>query len=394
MVKWLRILMAVSLTMMVSMGSALAAKPVVYLQPICTYDNSINNIHLDEADRRQLDSMIKAKLHKMASDDDLPYELREVTSVGHHSSDELLVEEDKIFLYPTVMVSASIDTANNNTMDTAYTSTVIAGLSLVFCMPEENLDIGRVGSEGNTVSLRLLGIVPMAEAETIGIPTYDSQKNVWRNLRKEPIPQEEKERKIVSMVRQMLKEDISFSNIRSNLRDDKAKLGMETYQVVNVGMTSQIAQDLFPGREAEELKFLVGYCYTAAYQKKTKRVVYPPAVGSNALTDKMVDAAYKISLDSINGRVDVAMSNPKHTIKLNISGMASDTVESGGDIYTFLHKVWLAKSPVEGEEKAELSRLSERTVKLPPGTSTDYDDKMIYSALLMGLAQELGSQES
>lgn len=391
--RWLKLILAVTLMMFIPAAIAKAAKPVVYLQPICTYDNSINNIQLDETHRRQLDSMIKTKLRQMAADGDLPYELREVAASDHHSSDEHLVEEDKIFLYPAVIVSSSIDTANNNTLETAYTSTVIAGVSLLFCMPEENLNLDRVGREGNTVSLRLLGIVPLAEAETIGIPTYDSKKDVWRNLRREPISQTEKADRVISLVKQMLKEDISFSNIKSNLKDDKAKLGNDTYQVVNVGMSSKIAQEMFPGQEAEELKFLVGYYFTAAYQKKTKRVVYPPAVGSNPLADKIVDAAYKISLDSINGRVDVAMSNPKHPIRLDISGMGSETVESGDYVYTFLHKVWLAKSPVEGDEKAELSRLSQRTVKLPPGTSTDYDDKMVYSALLLGLAQELGGQK-
>lgn len=385
------LLMAVMIIL--STGTALAAKPVVYLQPICTYNSSINNIQLDNTDRRELDRMIKDKLTRMAKDGDLPYELREITATEHHSSNEHQVAEDKIFLYPTLMVSTSIDTANNNTLETAYTSTVIAGISLLFCMPEENLDYAKVGSEGNTVSLRLLGIVPLVDAETIGLPTFDAKTNKWHNVRSEAISNSEKTRKVMSLVRNMLKEDISFSNIKGNLKDDKAKLGMETYQVVNVGMSSKVAQEMFSGRQGEELKFLVGYYYTAAYQKKTKRVVYPPAVRDNRLADKMVDAAYKISLDSVNGRVDVSMSNPKHPIKLDISGMANDTVESGGNVYTFLHKVWLAKSPVEGSEKAELSRLNERTVKLPEGVTTDYDDKMVYSALLMGLAQELGSQK-
>ena len=392
MARWLLSLVTMLMIFMPA-GMGLAAKPIVYLQPICTYYSSINNIHLDGTDKRQLDSMIKAKLKQMEADGDLPYELQELVAAEHHSTHEHLVEDDRIFLYPAIMVSSSIDTANNNTLDTAYTSTVIAGISLLFCMPEENLDIDRVTDEGNTVSLRLLGIVPMVESETIGIPVYDSSKNTWLNMRKEPVSSIEKERKVVSLVKKMLKEDISFSNIKANLKDDKAKLGMETYQVMDVGMSSQAAQSMFAGKSAEEIKFLVGYNFTAAYQKRTKRVVYPPAVGSNALADKMLDAAYKISLDSVNGRVNVSMSNPKHPIRLDISGMASDTVASGDNVYTFLHKVWLSKSPVEGSEKGELSRLNERTVKLPKGTTADYDDKMVYCAMLMGLAQELGSQK-
>ncbi len=387
------ILMSMTVMILMTTGIAAAEKPVVYLQPVCTYENSINNIKLDDYEQQLLGNMIREKLHKMAAEDELPYEIREMTADLHHSSGEQLLTDDRIFLYPTVMVSTAIDTRNNNPLYTAYTSTIVAGISLLFCVPEENLDPERVTAEGNTVSLRLLGIVPMVEAESIGIPEYDIQKDRWRNLRTEEITPEEKSRKIISLTRKMLKEDINFSNIKRNIKDDKAKMGMETYQVTDVAMSSQKARALFPEAEAEDLRFLVGYYFTSAYQKKTKRVVYPPAVGGEDLANSMIDSAYKLSLDSANGKVNVAMSNPKYPIRLDISGIASKVVESGKDVYTFLHKVWLAKKPVEGDEKAELSRLNTRTVKLPEGTGTDYDDKMIYSALLLGLAQELGSQD-
>jgi len=158
-------------------------------------------------------------------------------------------------------------------------------------------------------------------------------------------------------------------------------------------MSSGKAREMFMGQDAEDLQFLVGYFFTSAYQKKTKRVVYPPAVGGQQLADDMIDGAYRLSLDSANGRVDVTMSHPGHPIRLDISGLASQMVDSGNNVYTNLHKVWLAKSPVEGEEQRELSRVSERTVKLLPGTSADWHDNQIYTALLLGLAQELASQD-
>ncbi|WP_295918284.1 hypothetical protein [Anaerovibrio lipolyticus] len=370
-----------------------AEKPVVYIQPALTYENSINIINIDEDTRRQVERIIGERLKQMADAGDLPYEVRVATADSYHSTNEHIIDSDKIFLYPTIMVSTSIDTVNNNSLETAYTSTVIAGISLMFCMPEENLDITRVTDGGNPVSLRLLGIVPMVEAETIGLSRYNPSNDSWQNIHNTPISEWEKKGKFISLVRQMMKDDISFSNIKGNLRDDKAKLGMDTYQVTDVDMSSAMANELFTGKEAEDLKFLVGYCFTSAYQKKTKRVMYPPAVGGQDLVNSMINGAYKLSLDSANGKVDVHMSNPGHSIRLDISGLASEVVDSGNNVYTTLHKVWLTKSPVEGKEKRELSRLHERTVKLPPGTSTDSDDNQIYAALLLGLAQELGGQD-
>ena len=374
-------------------GKAAGAKPEVYLQPVLTFESPLNNIHLDEDTRQQVDSLIRNKLKGMAAADELPYEIPNINWGGYHSSNEHITASDEIFLYPAIMVSTSIDTANNNSLETAYTSTVIAGISLLFCMPEENLDMSRMTEEGNTVSLRLLGIVPMVEAETIGLSQYNRQTDRWQNLHNTPISNGEKQGKFISLVHRMLKNDISFSSIKNNLRDDEAKLGIDTYQVTDVAMSSERAREMFMGQAAEDLQFLVGYFFTSAYQKKTKRVVYPPAVGGQQLADDMIDGAYRLSLDSANGRVDVTMSHPGHPIRLDISGLASQMVDSGNNVYTNLHKVWLAKSPVEGEEQRELSRVSERTVKLLPGTSADWHDNQIYTALLLGLAQELARQD-
>ncbi|WP_027405787.1 hypothetical protein [Anaerovibrio sp. RM50] len=372
--------------------NASAGKPVVTIQPALTYENSINKIYIDEDTRRQVERIIGERLKQMADAGDLPYEVVVATADHYHSTNEHITDSDQIFLYPTIMVSTSIDTVNNNSLENAYTSTVIAGISLLFCMPEENLDIGKVTEAGNPVSLRLLGIVPLVEAETIGLSRYNQSTDRWQNIHSDPISDGEKKGKFISLVRQMMKANISFSNITSNLRDDRAKLGMDTYQVTDVDISSERARELFTGKEAEDLKFLVGYFFTSAYQKKTKRVMYPPAVGGQELVGSMINGAYKLSLDSANGKVDVNMSNPGHPIRLDISGLASEVVDSGYNVYTTLHKVWLTKSPVEGKEKRELSRLHERTVKLPPGTSSDSDDNQIYAALLLGLAQELGGQ--
>ena len=43
-----------------------AEKPVVYIQPALTYENSINKINIDEDTRRQVERIIGERLKQMA----------------------------------------------------------------------------------------------------------------------------------------------------------------------------------------------------------------------------------------------------------------------------------------------------------------------------------------
>ena len=80
-----------------------AEKPVVYIQPALTYENSINKINIDEDTRRQVERIIGERLKQIADAGDLPYEVRVATADFYHSTNEHITDSDKIFLYPTII---------------------------------------------------------------------------------------------------------------------------------------------------------------------------------------------------------------------------------------------------------------------------------------------------
>ena len=66
-------------------------------------------------------------------------------------------------------------------------------------------------------------------------------------------------------------------------------------------------------------------------------------------------------------------------------------IKSTYDNNVIAYKVWLAKSPVEKSEKAELERGYSRG--LVNAGNINIDHAGVYSRLLMGLAWELGGQK-
>ena len=82
----------------------------------------------------------------------------------------------------------------------------------------------------------------------------------------------------------------------------------------------------------------------------------------------------------------MGVSNPGHSISLDVTG-ANFTYSNN----IIAYKVWLAKSPVEKNEKAELERGYSRELINSGNINIDHGD--VYSRLLMGLAWELGGQK-
>ena len=204
--------------------------------------------------------------------------------------------------------------------------------------------------------------------------------------RTSPLTDYEKLNKFVELSNESINKQLDFSSSMRNLKDKNAKFNMDTYQVTDVKITSDNAQKAFPGTEGEDLKFLVAYNFTAGYQQRNKRIVYPPSITNSNFASNVAKTAYSLSLDGPNGSVDVGVSTPGHSISLDITG-ANFTYSNN----IIAYKVWLAKSPVEKNEKAELERGYSRELINSGNIKIDHGD--VYSRLLMGLAWELGGQK-
>lgn len=355
-----------------------SGKPVVRMaNELYTYNMAFNNIYLSDTDRAVLWRAINSKLLSMQNEGRLPFQLINEVSAGGHYMSELALDSD-IYLIPAVMVNSARDTSYSSTTSTYYNSNIVSGISLIFCIPEEDYERGGV-------SFRMLGMVPMVNSAVIG--RTQKSENGRRSLvtRTTPISETEKVSKFISLSKEAIEKQINFSSAMKNLKDPNALFNMDTYQVTNVRMSSPKAQQTFQGQDEKEIKFLTAYNYTAGLQQKTKKIVYPPVYTDNAFANNVVDTMYSLSLDSPNGSVDVGISQPAHRIELDISG-ANYTYANNIVAY----KVWLAKHTRGGEFK-ELTRGYSQN--LIDDGSIDFNTKDMYSRLLMGVAWELGYAE-
>lgn len=348
-----------------------AGKPVVRMaNELYTYNMGFNNIALDNNTKKQLWQSIYNKLNDMQAKGKLPFELAGETAMVSHKMEELSGDSE-IFLIPAVMVNAAHDTSYASTTEVFYNTAITSGISIIFCMAEENYDTGGV-------TYRMLGMIPLVNNCMIG-----SDQN---HKRTSPLTDYEKLNKFVELSNESINKQLDFSSSMRNLKDKNAKFNMDTYQVTDVKITSDNAQKAFPGTEGEDLKFLVAYNFTAGYQQRNKRIVYPPSITNSNFASNVAKTAYSLSLDGPNGSVDVGVSDPGHSISLDITG-ANFTYSNN----IIAYKVWLAKSPVEKNEKAELERGYSRELINSGNIKIDHGD--VYSRLLMGLAWELGGQK-
>lgn len=372
-------------------AAAAAEKPEVYVYPsLCTYQSSFNNLELDPATKHQTWKAVYDRLQQLEEDEQLPFHLKAMSPSQSHQIGEQLGAAE-IVMIPAVMVSASMDTSSKGENQALYNSTVVNGLSLMLCVMEENYDIEGMGKDGsNSASYRIIGNVPLVKARTIGLAENSSGVDAAASIRTEPISQAEKLNTFRQLTRELMGEKISFNKVSKHIKNKDIAFDLDTYQVTGVTASSKKLKEFFSEKQLEDLGFLAGYYYTAAYQQRTGRVVLPPAVG-NELNSKVLNAVSIMNLDSPNGGISISMSSPGHPIQLDISGAAYKAIPDGS-WYTLLHRVWLSKSQSEGREKCELDRISKRKVWVPDGVQVEFDSRDVFTRLIMGLAQELGYQ--
>jgi hypothetical protein len=85
-----------------------------------------------------------------------------------------------------------------------------------------------------------------------------------------------------------------------------------------------------------------------------------------------------------------------HKIVLDFDGVTQGEVQTKkeSDVKRDIaYKAWLKKSPVEGQEKAELDAVAVRREYKTDNVKVEYDTKDIYTELMIKLADAMGKQK-
>lgn len=364
-------------------------KPVVYMAPdVCTVKAAYNNIPIDNYMKESIKTAAIRKLNEMERAGKLPFRMASLYSANFRNDYGL---DNDVFVIPTVMLNSAVDVSMTNySKVTYYQSRIICGVSLIFCAREES------GEESDVpgVTYRILGMVPMLEFETLGTNSAPG------GPRTQPISIAEKQRYFTQLATKAINGQMEITggnNIGKNMKDIKYSLAKETYQVTDVNLNGSAALEFASRDEADMIKNLVAYAYTSAYQKQTKRIVFPPAVSDKALANEIVDALHINSQDAAIGKVNLEAVAPYKGIRLNIANASKreGKIDPKNPLRNYRqYKVAVGKAVPEKSEKTMLEQQSNLMVLMPEQLGkVSSDDKGIYSSMLMRLAMELGAQK-
>ena len=105
---------------------------------------------------------------------------------------------------------------------------------------------------------------------------------------------------------------------------------------------------------------------------------------------------FSMQLNSPAGSLEVSMEAPKHSIQLELTGIAQGDVQMKqvSDVQkNIAYKVWLKKTPVEGSEQAVVTPGTVRQYSKLDETAIQIDPTDVFTELLIEAAKDLGNQK-
>ncbi|MBR1728952.1 MAG: hypothetical protein IJ728_05450 [Selenomonadaceae bacterium] len=323
--------------------------------------------------KEKISQAINEKLHSLQREGKLPFNLKEVsTDYGNH----VIVGDDPIGIIPLSTLDKSFDSSYHANGKTFYRSIIFSGLTLALISADPEND-----------SWRILGTIPLNGYDMIGDNLND--------LREQPITLQEKANKFAEITIKMINDHLDFSKDKKVARDVDIKSQIpDTYQVTEVKITSNKAKEIFAGRE-DEVKEIIGAFFTNSYQRKTKRIVYPPR-GSGKWKRDVNKNLYTFQMNTPSGEINFTMEMPKNPITLELSGVAIKEMDSNSNskvIRDIFYKVWLKKQPIENKELAEYTDHTTRREIKTGNAWVEYDPADVLIELVIDAAQNMGAQK-
>lgn len=326
--------------------------------------------------RERIAEALSQKLHQLAREGNLPFELQE--SMSDYSLHQIS-SEDPIGLIPMANLDTSFDTSYVASGKTYYRSLVFCGLSIAIC-----------AADPLNNSWKILATIPLNGYDFIG-----DDVNYPRTR---PISQAEKADCFARIAISLIKNELDFSQYKDRklFRDlDLKSLGGEkfqTYQVTDVKLSSKKAQEVFKGRE-DEIKNIVAAFYTSNYQRRTRNIVYPPVTGAGSRWKQNVaQNLYTYQMQTPSGTINFSFESPDNKIQLDIYGINSQEIETKqiSEVKRdLLYKVWIRKFPEE--KNSDQSDSTIRRELITDNASINYDPADVYTILMINVAGNLGS---
>ncbi len=377
----LRKCLAMALGTFLLAGSSIASAKAERMQA-----NWVPDVYTISSDRDGLlqSAGVKQKICQALTDElkslqaqkKLPFEVKFSNDVQANAIQDDYSDTSSIGLVPIVLMDDAFTTHYHVGVEDVYKALVTSSLGIAVCS---------TGADANE-SWRVLTILPLNSYTIIGADA--------KHMITSPITRQQEADAYADITVNMIKNHLDFSSTKKVLKNwEEKQMTPETYQVVDVGISSKKAQQVFHGHDIE-IRNIIGNFYTEAFQKKNGCVMLPP--GTSAAYAKDVTAGlYAMQLRSDNGERTFEMAKPKHEINLDFSGANWAEVQRkdpSGVRKDVAYKAWLTETR-NGQKRTEDAYDVQMYLEgAGKGNSVDVDAKDIYTKVLIGLADRMGKQ--
>lgn len=364
--------------------------PVVQWVPQAYVTGASDNFLDSPGIRDRVCQAITDKLHELEAQGKLPFKLKTTST----DSDSYGINGDvHIALIPFSVLDVSFDSIYQLPKGDFVHSVIVSGLDIAFT-GQEPAESGRRGH-------RLLGIIPLYGYGELGkdsllqVPVTEEQKQAF---------EQQKAKVYGDVTVQLIKDYLNFDQQKRLIRQltEKALEEGNTWQVEDVIISSNKANKIFAAtdpvqdqKQKQKLKQVIAAFFTGSYQQKTGRTVYPSRV-SKDLSKQVNDNMNALVMNSPVGTYTLQIPEADHKVTLDFDGVSEGEVQTRkeSDVKRDIaYKAWLKKSPVEGQERAELDALVVRREYKADNVQVSYDKKDVYTELMIKLADAMGKQK-
>ena len=331
--------------------------------------------------KKKITDALTRKLHSSQ----LPFTLK--TDADTYEYDGVMedVGEKPIALIPLSIVADALH-AKDQVDDKIFNKSIVVGtLYLVIC---------RGGDTAN--NWEMIGGIPIS-----GFTIVKGEARI-------PSKKEEADAYVQMMEKRI--NELDFNDLKKYLQNLGAKKIPNTYEVVDVSMSSKKAPQIF-GNLEKKIQALIGTYYSVRFQEKNKNaVVYPPmmmigkntggdmsSVGNKSAADSVSDSIYSLTggKSTSGATMTLSMPNPNHKITLDFAGAAWQQLSTKKESSVTENRGYkaLLKSRIDNQGEKAVDAVKSVLYVIPKtGTVDDVERERlsdIYTELLIRLSDML-----
>lgn len=341
--------------------------------------------------KQKIAQALTRKLHAARDAGKLPFTLKEDAETYEYAGVFDDVGEPPVALIPLAIISDALR-SEYPVKDQIYRKSVVVGsLYLAIC---------KGGSTANNWTM--VGGIPISGYVILG----DDINNL-----KTSISKKEEADAYVAAMEKVINEKLDFRDLGRYLKNIKNKKMPDTYEVMEVGLSSKKAGEIFGNRQ-EKIKALLGSFYTSKFQEKSKAVVYPPIAmtgkntggdmsnaGNKSAADEVSDSIYSLTggKSASGATITLSLPSPDHKIYLDFAGAAWQELKTKKESYIVKNYGYkaLLKSRIDNQPEKSADDVKSVQYIIPQSGSVEsFHQKQlpdIFTELLIRLTDRLAT---